>query len=375
MSTSPFLTKNKNLEQIPRKIIHIDMDCFYAAVEVKDNPSLKGKPVGVGGSPTGRGVLTTASYEARKFGVRSAMPAGRALKLCPDLILVRPNFSRYKEESRFIREIFREFTDIVQPLSLDEAYLDVTECSQFGGSATLIAQEIKRRIWTERQLIASAGVAPNKMLAKIASDWKKPDGLFVITPDQVSDFVKKLPVGKIFGVGKVTEKKLRSRGFDTCGDLQKLTATEMNKTFGKWGQQLYGYCRGVDNRGVSTSRERKSLSVENTFSRDIPDLRGCLEKLPRLYKEFLRRLDSAGVSDKISGYGVKVKFYDFEQTTAESSLKEIPREEDFLPLLEKAFQRGNKPVRLLGIGVKLKASEDQVVDGSQLQFSLEETRP
>ena len=203
-----------------RKIIHVDMDCFYAAVEMKHRPELRGKPVGVGGSSNARGVLCTASYEARKFGVRSAMSSGRALKLCPDLILVRPNFDLYRRESLAVREIFGRYTDVIQPLSLDEAYLDVSECLHFGGSATLIARDIRRAIADEVGLPASAGVAPNKFLAKIASDWRKPNGQFVIRPGDIDAFMRELPVEKIWGVGKVTAGKMHELGLRTCADIQ-----------------------------------------------------------------------------------------------------------------------------------------------------------
>jgi len=263
------------------------MDCFYAAVEVKYRPELKGKPLGIGGPPNSRSVLCTASYEARKFGVRAAMPSSQAVRLCPQLILIPPHFDLYKEESRKIREIFERFTKKIEPLSLDEAYLDVTDCKEFGGSATLIAQEIRRLILAERKLTASAGIAPNKFLAKIASDWKKPNGQFVIRPQDVEGFVKELPVEKIFGVGKVTAQKMHDLGLHTLGDIQKYSVPDLHRWFGSRAQDLYDYARGVDHREVITEWERKSLTVEETYNKDIATLEECLKQIPGLYEDFL----------------------------------------------------------------------------------------
>ncbi len=346
------------------------MDCFYAAVEVKDDPSLKGLPIAVGGT-SGRGVLTTASYEARKFGVRSAMPTHRALELCKDLIIVKPHFERYKEESQKIRSIFREYTEVIQPLSLDEAYLDVTGLSLHSGSATLIAKEIKQRIYEETQLTASAGVAPNKFLAKVASDWRKPNGLMVITPDQVSDFVVSLPVKKISGVGKVMEGRLKDLGIKTCGDLQGFEKEELVRRFGKWGAALYNYARGVDNRPVETSSERKSLSVERTFFEDKGTLSDVKEELPKIYEEFLRRLEKSGVKNRISGQFVKLKFHDFQTTTHEEKNAELPSLKSYQDLLEHAYARGERSFRLIGIGVRLMSIEDYEIRRSQLKFEIE----
>ncbi|RYZ65306.1 MAG: DNA polymerase IV, partial [Proteobacteria bacterium] len=247
-----------------RKIIHVDMDAFYASVELRDRPEFIGKPISVGGSPDGRGVVATANYEARKFGVKSAMPMATAIRLCPHLVCIRPDFAKYKRESRKVREIFERFTSKIEPLSLDEAYLDVTGLDLFDGSATRIANEIRRLIKEETGLTASAGVAPNKFLAKIASDINKPDGIKVIRPHEIDDFMRTLPIEKIWGVGKVTAKKMHSLGFFTCGDLQRKSIAELTAFFGSWGAKLYDYSRGIDNRSVKESRERKSLSVEET---------------------------------------------------------------------------------------------------------------
>ncbi|UXR65422.1 DNA polymerase IV [Bdellovibrio bacteriovorus] len=355
-----------------RKIIHIDMDCFYAAVEVKHRPELKGKPLGIGGPPNSRSVLCTASYEARKFGVRSAMPSSQAVRLCPQLILIPPHFDLYKAESRKVREILERFTNKIEPLSLDEAYLDVTDCPLFGGSATLIAQEIRRLIYTELKLTASAGVAPNKFLAKIASDWKKPNGQFVIRPQDVEVFVKDLPVGKIFGVGKVTGQKMNDLGLYTCGDIQKYSVSELSQWFGSRATELYDFARGIDNRDVITEWERKSLTVEETFNKDLPTLEECAKALPALYEDFVLRMDRGQYHDRIKGLVVKLKFFDFKQTTHEEVIHDLPTLQDFERLLEKAWNRRAVPVRLVGLGVRLGSQKKSTTDedSSQLKFAI-----
>ena len=356
-----------NSSENPRKIIHIDMDCFYAAVEIKDDPSLKGIPLAVGGTSP-RGVLTTASYEARKFGVRSAMPTRKALELCKDLILVKPRFERYKEESRHIHEIFKRFTDVIQKISLDEAYLDVTDVEGFSGSATLVAKEIKRVIKEETQLTASAGVAPNKFLAKVASDWRKPDGLMVIPPEKVEEFVIDLPVSKISGVGKVTNKKLRAMGIVTCGDLQKFKQEEWVKKFGKWGMSLYKYARGIDHRKVESGGQRKSLSVERTFFEDKQKLEETMDAIPKLYEEFKSRMEKSKMSHLINGAFIKVKFYDFQTTTHEAKGDFFPGVNTFEELLQTAHKRRNEPVRLIGLGVRFMSDEEYETKMAQLSL-------
>jgi DNA polymerase-4 len=340
-----------------RKIIHVDMDCFYAAVEVKYNPRLKGKPLGIGGPPNTRSVLCTASYEARKFGVRSAMPSSQAVRLCPQLILIPPHFDLYKAESKKVREIFSRFTDKIEPLSLDEAYLDVTDCKQFNGSATLIAQEIRRLIFTELNLTASAGIAPNKFLAKIASDWKKPNGQFVVTPKDVEAFVKDLPVEKIFGVGKVTAQKMHSIGLRTLEDVQKMPMLELRRFFGSRAKELHDYSYGIDERSVETSWERKSLSVEETYNKDIATLEECLKRVPELYEDLRGRILKGGYQDAIKGIVVKIKFFDFKGTTHEAVSTQFPTEEEYRHLLEKAWDRRAVPVRLIGLGIRLKSKD------------------
>ena len=354
-----------------RKIIHIDMDCFYAAVEVRDRPELKGKPVAVGGSPEGRGVIATASYEARVFGVRSAMASATAIRLCPQLVFLRPNMAKYKRDSRRVREILERFATAIEPLSLDEAYLDVTGSAHFDGSATRIAQEIRRLVKEELQLTASAGVAPNKFLAKIAGEMAKPDGLGVIRPAQVAEFVKTLPVEKIWGVGKVTAAKMHAKGLRTCGDMQKLSMAELSAAFGSWGVKLYDYCRGIDDRPVKEDRQRKSLSVEETYPADLKSLRECLEKLPELYDDWHERMNRAGAAERIRGIVVKLKFHDFTTTTCEKSFTTYPGHKDFEALLEEAFARKGEPVRLIGLGARIDAPKSGAKGApGQLKFEL-----
>jgi DNA polymerase IV len=252
-----------------RKIVHVDMDAFYASVEQRDDPGLRGKPVVVAWRGS-RSVVCAASYEARRFGVRSAMPAIRAERLCPDAIFVAPDFIRYREVSRAVREIFQRYTDLIEPLSLDEAYLDVTQNKRGLPTATGVAKAIRQAIREELQLTASAGVAPNKFLAKIASDWRKPDGLFVIQPEDVETFLPPLPVGRIPGVGKVTEARLKQMGVLTVGDLQTLDLAALDAQFGRYGTRLYELARGIDHGKVISDRPTKSISAEDTFERDIP---------------------------------------------------------------------------------------------------------
>lgn len=353
-----------------RKIIHIDMDCFYAAVEVKHRPELKGLPIGIGGPPDSRSVLATASYEARKFGVKSAMSSSQAVRLCPQLILVPPNFPLYKKESQAVRKIFEDYTDLIQPLSLDEAFLDVSNSAHCGGSATLIAREIRDRIRSERLLTASAGIAPNKFLAKIACEWKKPDGQFVIRPEDIEKFMPSLKIEKIHGVGKVTAKKMHSLGIYTCGDLQKKSLFELKRSFGSWAQSLYNLSRGIDDRPVDTSSERKSLTVEETYNVDRELYKEWIAELPGLYEDWEGRMIRAQAKDLIRGIVVKVRFHDFKSMTREMAFNHWPSIKDFEVLLKKVWEARPEPIRLLGLGARLE-TEDSANDGDQLQFSVD----
>lgn len=353
------------------------MDCFYAAVEIKFRPHLKGKPVAVGGSPEGRGVLTTANYEARQFGVRSAMSSAKALKLCPDLILIRPDFSKYKSESQKVRRILERYSATIEPLSLDEAYLDVTGSEIEGGSATRIAERIRREIQNETGLTASAGVAPNKFLAKIASDLKKPDGLAVIRPDQIDTFVQTLPVQKIWGVGKVTAEKMNRFGIKTCGDLQTYSVAKLTELFGNWGPTLYDYARGIDCREVASSRERKSLSVEETYIGDLKSIGEAKDALVSLYEDFRERLEkyrNRGNFEKnqiARSMVVKVKFNNFRVKGHERKwdLTETPPLKEFEKLLEETLAGETLGVRLLGVGVRF-ASKPSAREGDGLQLTF-----
>jgi DNA polymerase-4 len=339
-----------------RKIIHCDCDCFYAAVEMRDDPSLCGKPLAVGGRAETRGVIATCNYEARAFGVRSAMPTARALRLCPKLILLPPDFHRYREASRQILDIYRNYTTLVEPLSLDEAYLDVSGIDHCQGSATRMAEEIRARIRAEVRITASAGVAPNKFLAKVASDWMKPDGQFVIRPKDVETFVATLPVNKIFGVGKVTAARLQKYGAHTCGDLQNWELARLTNEFGRFGMTLHQLCRGIDERPVHPDRVRKSLSVETTYAKDLPDLAICRAELRPLIAEFRRRFTRLPAPKPIRSAVVKVKFADFTQTTAER-MNAAPDETVWMTLLDEAWTRHKKPVRLLGVGARFTEKE------------------
>ncbi len=340
-----------HVESRLRKIIHIDADCFFAAIEMRDDPSLRGRPMAVGGRSDRRGVISTCNYEAREFGVRSAMASATAMRLCPDLIIVPGNMEKYREASLVIREIFFDYTELVEPLSLDEAYLDVTESDRCQGSATLIAEEIRRRVFEKLQITVSAGVAPNKFLAKIASDWRKPNGLYVVTPAQVEDFVRDLPVRKIHGVGKVTAEKLAQLGVKNCVDLRGYSVFELAEHFGSFGPRLYDLCRGKDLRSVKPSRRRKSLSVEHTYPTDLKGVEQCLDKLPELFVKLKSRLNRLDSDYRVTKAFVKVKFDDFSSTTLER-LGTGARISDYRELMEEAVQRGGRPVRLLGIGVR-----------------------
>ena len=347
-----------------RKIIHLDMDCFYAAIEQRDHPQLRGKPVGVGGARDRRGVLTTCSYEARPFGVRSAMPTFLALRKCPQLIVVPTRFDVYRRESQRIREIFAAFTTTVEPLSLDEAYLDVSHLS-FDPAA--VAFELRERIHEQTGLTASAGIASNKLLAKIASDMNKPNGQCVVPPDRVPAFMESLPVRKLWGIGGVSAEKLEKRGIHTCGQLQRLSRIDLHGLFGRFGLELYELCRGIDERPVEPHRPRKSLSTEQTFSQNLTTLPECERRLAILHSELLRDLAAARDPRPVRKVFVKLKFSNFTRTTVERAAAE-PALPVLNTLLEEGFRRGNGlPVRLLGAGVRF---AEESGESPQLSFAL-----
>lgn len=347
-----------------RKILHLDMDCFYAAIEQRDNPELRGRPVGVGGSRDRRGVLTTCSYEARPFGVRSAMPTFLALQKCPHLIVVPTRFDIYRAESRRIREIFATFTEVIEPLSLDEAYLDI---SHLDFDPAAVAYEIRERIFEQTGLTASAGIAGNKLLAKIASDMNKPNGQCMVAPDQVEHFMEPLPVRKLWGIGGVSAEKLEKRGITTCGQLQQLSRVELHALFGRFGLELYDLCRGIDDRPVQPHRLRKSLSTEQTFSQNLTTLQECERRLAMLHAELVGDLARAKDSRPVRKVFVKLKFANFTRTTVECVAPE-PALPVLNTLLEQGFRRGSGlPIRLLGAGVRF---AEEAEESRQLSLPL-----
>jgi len=343
------------------------MDAFFASVEQLDNPELRGKPVAVGGSGE-RHVVAAASYEARKFGVRSAMPSVTAKRLCPGLIFVKHRFERYHEISRQVLEIFKEYTDVVEPLSIDEAFLDVTTDKKNIGSATIIAKEIKKEIKKKTGLTASAGISINKFLAKIASDIKKPDGLFLIPPIEAEKFIENLPVEKFFGIGKVTAEKMHKLGIHSGADLKKWDLPSLVRNFGKTGKFYYDIARGIDDRPVETESERKSVGTEFTYEKDLTTLFEIVAELYKVEKELMERLESAGTTGRT--ITLKVKFSDFRQITRSKTLRNCIR--DFQTLhrevteIRKSLNLKGTKIRLLGVSISNLESDD--CEDSQLHL-------
>lgn len=350
-----------------RKIIHLDMDCFYAAIEVRDNPELRGHPVAVGGSRDRRGVLTTCNYEARAFGIHSAMPTFKALQKCPHLIVVPIRFDVYRRESRRVRALMEELTPTIEPLSLDEAYLDVSHLER---PAWDVAKELRAGVYRTTGLTASAGIASNKLLAKVASDWKKPDGQFEIKSEDVARFMEQLPVRKVWGIGPVAAGKLQSAGITTCGQLQELNALELQQLFGRFGSELYDLCRGRDDRPVETHRPRKSLSTERTFSHDLHTLEACRDQMIPLVAEIGEDLRNRPAGPPVAKVFVKLKFADFAKTTVERTGLD-PSEANYTNLLTEAFGRSGRPVRLIGVGVRFAEVRDRI--GEQLTLDFDAT--
>jgi DNA polymerase IV len=354
----------------PRKIIHVDMDAFYASIEQRDNPDLRGKPVAVGGSRE-RGVVAAASYEARSFGVRSAMPSVTARRKCPDLIFVKPRFEVYKEVSLQIRAIFAEHTPIIEPLSLDEAYLDVTENLQGIASATEIAERIRAKIRAETQLTASAGVSYNKFLAKLASDHRKPDGLFVITPAMGPSFVEALSVERFHGVGPATAAKMKRLGIFTAIDLRAKNEAFLQKHFGKAGPYFYCICRGIDHRPVRADRIRKSVGAENTFLRDITSLDDMRAELESLVDRVWRYCETTGARART--VTLKVKFADFQIITRSRSSGTPISDRSTLASVSTELLAAQFPmpkgVRLLGVSLS-SLSGDSENDDRQMTLKL-----
>jgi len=348
-----------------RKIIHIDMDAFYAAIEQRDRPELRGKPVVVGGNPYGRGVVSTASYEARKYGIHSAMPAYQAKKLCPQAIFVRPHFEKYHAVSNEIMSIFEQHTDFVEAASLDEAYLDVTQHKLGLTDPKMIASLIKQNIRAVTRVTASAGVSTNLFLAKVASDFQKPDGLTVVGPTEIADFLKDLPIRKIPGVGPVAEKELHKLDIRTCGQLAGASRLKLMQCFGKWGAVLHERSRGIDHRRVEPEGVARQNSTEETFVRDITDLRMMKAKLMEYAGEVFNHVKKDGFAGRTAV--LKVKYHDFTQITRSHTFKADIRSADQLyeeacHLLTTRTLAGKKPIRLLGIGISGLGERSKIPD-------------
>lgn len=352
-----------------RKIIHIDMDAFFASAEQRDNPNLRGKPVVVSGSGS-RSVIAAASYEARKYGIHSAMPARVALKKCPFLIFVRPDFNKYKYISEQIRKIFFEYTDLVEPLSLDEAFLDITENKINLPSATVIAKQIKKKIKEQTELTASAGVSFNKFLAKIASDHNKPDGFFAITPDKAEEFIENLEIRKFFGIGKVTAEKMHKYGIRNGYDLKQKSLQYLIKRFGKQGKYFYDIARGIDNRDVNPDRLRKSIGTEKTFADDIFNIENIYEKAEQIAKKLIARCKNAETYGKT--LTIKIKYSDFKQITKSKTLNYTIKDiETILSLTDELFNDTDlsyKPIRLIGMSV---SNLDNKIKENAFQLSFD----
>jgi len=353
-----------------RRILHIDMDAFFASVEQRDRPDLRGRPVAVGGQPDRRGVVAAASYEARAFGVRSAMSMARAVRLCPDLVIVKPDGARYRAASQAVFSIFREVTPLVEPLSLDEAYLDVTENTWGEPLATVVARRIKARIKEETGLTASAGAAPNKFLAKIASGWKKPDGLTVIGPDRVEPFLQQLPVDALWGVGPVTARKLRALGIDRLVDVRRHTPDQLRDVVGSLADWLLQLAQGIDTRPVVPHRETKSSGSETTYAEDLTSLQAIREQIQEMAVDASDWLASRGLFART--VVIKVRYGDFTTITRSHSAPPTRDREAIvsraIDLLDKT-EAGHRPVRLLGVSVhNLQGQAPPIPDSPQLRL-------
>lgn len=352
------------MTELFNKIIHIDMDAFFASVEQLDFPEYRNKPIVVGGQPNSRGVVAAASYEARKFGIRSAMPAFQAAQRCPNLIFVKPRFERYKALSEKIQAIFREYTPIVEPLSIDEAYLDVTDVKRYRGSATLMAQAIQKQIYRETGLVASAGVSYNKFLAKLASDYKKPNGFFVIEPNNAIAIIKDLPVKHIYGVGNVTQEKMHQLNIKTIGDITRFGKELLTHHFGKQGGIYYNLSIGLDSRQVITARARKSIGRETTFAENSLDNVFITKKLMHVVEEVHARLLRHEVTAKT--VTLKIKYFDFELITRSKTLQAATQDKTMISKTALALLAntlvGTKAIRLVGVSLaNLENAHDDVL--------------
>jgi DNA polymerase-4 len=336
-----------------KRILHFDLDCFYAAVEMRDNPKLKHVPLAIGGPAHTRSVLCTSNYLARKFGVRSAMSSYQAVKKCPQLVILPPDFTKYKQESLKVHKIFQEYTDKVEGLSLDEAYLDVTALMSENITATQIAKEIREKVFSQTGLTISAGVSFNKFLAKVGSDWLKPNGLFVIPPKNRARFVQELPIKFLYGIGNKTIARLNELKIFSCADLQNKSFSELKAVFGNRFMDVFYLSHGLDFREVEAQTERKSVSTEETFERDITDENELRQKIFILYKDWYYRFKKHKDANQIKSIFVKVKYYDFKQTTHETRAFGFPSYDDFLNLFMETRHKRVDPIRLLGVGVRL----------------------
>jgi DNA polymerase IV len=344
---------NSMVDSLPnmRKIIHCDADCFFAAIEMRDDPSLRGIPMAVGGDPSRRGVISTCNYEARVFGVHSALASAYAKKLCPQLVIIPHNMAKYRLAAQQLKEIFDDYTELVEPLSLDEAFLDVSFAKGYCGSATLIAKDIRRRVEREIGITVSAGISSNKFVAKVASDWDKPNGLTVVEPSKIKGFLHQLPVSCIPGVGKKMQATLQNLDIHQCADILPIDKLELIRQFGQFGYRLYHFARGEDGRVVSPIRERKTVSVEQTLDQDI--LPNESEKvLTVIYQKLQNRINALSIDKPFAKMFVKIKFGDFSKTTVEITITKLDFE-SCKKLFYQGWERQKKPIRLLGIGVKL----------------------
>lgn len=367
--------KNKptNTLNWKRKILHIDMDAFYASVEQRDRPELRGKPVIVGGKPNGRGVVSTASYEARMFGIHSAMSAAQAKRLCPHAVFLRPNFEKYKAASDMIHSILENYTTIIESVSLDEAYLDITKNKLNIEDPVLLAQMIQQNIHAVTRLTASAGVAPNKFLAKIASDIKKPAGLTVIPPEHVESFLRFLPIIKIPGIGPVTEKEIHKHGIKTVGDLAGLSRRKLCGLFGKWGESIFERAHGIDDSPVETEGESKQISSEETFEKDILQFSPMEEKIAELSGDVAAQLKERDI--KARTITLKVKYADFTLITRSKTLSEpidsaARIRQEAVRLLHKKTEAGRRLIRLIGVGVSNLVSVEEQVMAKEQELEL-----
>ena len=337
------------------------MDSFFASLEIRDRPELKNKPVAVGGKAEERGVLTTCNYIAREYGLHSAMPTKKAISLCKNLIVLPVNIDKYKRESKEIFKVFKCYSKKIEPISIDEAYIDVTDSHYCESDPEKMAHQIRSCIWKDFKITASAGISCNKLVAKICSDWNKPNNQYSLSDDQVPDFIKDVRLDKIPGIGKVNFKKCMNMNMEYCKDMYIYSIKELEEVFGSFGGNLYNLIRGIDNRDVNTHRVRKSISVEDTFLNDINDLEYCVHKISFLYKKLLQRCKNSGIpSDSVKDIFIKVKFNDFRVISRQSKCNNLHLEK-YIQLFNNNIKKPIKPIRLLGLGFTIKDSKPETI--------------